>query len=474
MNVLITGYEVSPFFKRGGLGDVMGSLPKALNKIGVDCRVVVPCYVEMLENANGKRIGEFYVHFGDKEEEVGVYKSYLPDSNCVVYFLSNKPILSHINLRGRNKKIDQFAFFSLAVVHLIAWLMENKKWEVNLVHCNDWHTALVPLIMKNKIKPPIPTLLTIHNLSYQGFGSRKVLDLLHFKNDETKELKREIPTKEIDILGEGILHATKVSTVSPNYALEIVREEHCHREIYGYLRKREAILGKDGKIIGILNGIDYDVWNPEKDNVIPRKYGVSDWEEGKKAAKEDLLKFFSLEPKTTFCFVGRMAVQKGIDVLIKVAKTIVQKDANLILLGSGDPNIEKSVKRIAQKYPKNIRAEVNYNEELSHKLYAGSDFILIPSNFEPCGLIQMIAMRYGTIPVASKTGGLQDSILNGKDGFLFEKGKSFRLRRAIKYALIVKKEGDRYKKMVQRAMKKDFSWDKSAVLYKNLYRKMLH
>ena len=119
MNVLITGYEVSPFFKRGGLGDVMGSLPKALKKINVDCRVVVPCYIEMQENANGKRIGEFYLHFDDKEEKVGVYKSYLPDSNCVVYFLSNRPILSHINLRGRNKKIDQFAFFSLAVVHFI-------------------------------------------------------------------------------------------------------------------------------------------------------------------------------------------------------------------------------------------------------------------------------------------------------------------------------------------------------------------
>lgn len=473
MNVLITGYEVSPFFKRGGLGDVMGSLPKALNKIDVDCRVVVPCYVEMHEKAKGKRIGEFHVHFGDKEEEVGVYKSYLPNSNCVVYFLSNRPILSHINLRGRNKKIDQFAFFSLAVVHFIAWLNANKKWKAELVHCNDWHTALVPLILKNKIKIPIPTLLTIHNLSYQGFGSRKVLDLLHFKNEETKELKREIPAKEIDILGEGILHATKVSTVSSNYALEIVREEHRHRDIYTYLRKREAILGEGGKTIGILNGIDYAVWDPKKDKILSRKYNVSDWEVGKKAAKEDLLKFFSLESKPTFCFIGRMAAQKGIDILIKVVKTIVQLDANLIFLGSGDPNIEKSVKRIAQKYPNNVWAELTYNEELSHKLYAGSDFILIPSNFEPCGLIQMIAMKYGTLPIASKTGGLQDSILNGKDGFLFEKGKSTRLRRMIRHALNVKKDSDRYEKMVKRAMNKDFSWDKSAVLYKKLYEKIV-
>ncbi len=473
MNVLITGYEVSPFFKRGGLGDVMGSLPKALKKINVDCRVVVPCYIEMQENANGKRIGEFYLHFDDKEEKVGVYKSYLPDSNCVVYFLSNRPILSHINLRGRNKKIDQFAFFSLAVVHFIAWLNSNEKWEVDLIHCNDWHTALIPLILKNKIKIPIPTLLTIHNLSYQGFGSRKVLDLLHFKNEETKGLKREIPAKEIDILGEGILHATKVSTVSPNYALEIMKEEHRHREIYAYLRKREAILGEKDEIIGILNGIDYEVWNPEKDNNLFKKYNTSDWEIGKKAAKEKILKSFSLKSRPTFCFIGRMAAQKGIEMLIKVVKTIVQLDANLIFLGSGDPNIEKSVKRIAQKYPDNIRAEVIYNEELSHKLYAASDFILIPSHFEPCGLIQMIAMRYGAIPIAAKTGGLKDSIVNGKDGFLFEKDKSTRLRRSIKHALVIKKDKSRYGKMVQRAMRKDFSWDKSAALYKKLYGKMI-
>jgi len=473
MNVLITGYEVSPFFKRGGLGDVMGSLPKALKKINVDCRVVVPCYVEMQEKANGKRIGEFHVHFGDKEEEIGVYKSHLPDSDCVVYFLSNRPILSHINLRGRNKKIDQFAFFSLAVVRFIAWLNSNKQWEVDLVHCNDWHTALIPLIMKNKIKPPIPTLLTIHNLSYQGFGSRKVLDLLHFKNEETKELKREISAKEIDILGEGILHATKVSTVSPNYALEIMKEEHCHKEIYTYLRKREAVFGEKDKIIGILNGIDYDAWNPAKDELLFHKFDVNNWEVGKKAVKGNLLKFFSLKPKPTFCFIGRMAVQKGIEMLIKVTKTIVQLDANLIFLGSGDPNIEKSVKRIAQKYPDNVRAEVAYNEELSHKLYAASDFILIPSHFEPCGLIQMVAMRYGTIPIAAKTGGLKDSIVNEKDGFLFEKDKLTRLRRTIKHTLSVKKDNDRYKKMVQRAMRKDFSWDKSAVLYKKLYEEMI-
>jgi len=473
MRVLITGYEVAPFFKRGGLGDVMGSLPKALNKIDVDCRVVVPYYVEIQEKVNGKKIGEFHILFGDKEEEIGIYESKLPGSDCIIYFLSNKSVLSYINLRGRNKTIDQFAFFSLAVVRFISWLNVNKKWNVDLIHCNDWHTALIPSILKNKVRIFIPTLLTIHNLSYQGFGSRKVLDLLRMRDEETREIKRDVPAKEIDILGEGILHATRVSTVSPSYAAEIMKEEHWHREIYAYLRKRERILKNDGNIIGILNGIDYDVWNPEKDDNLFKKYNVSDEEIGKEVAKEALLKLFSLKPGPTLCFIGRMATHKGIEILIKAVKMIVQQNANMIFLGSGNPNIERSVKRIAQQYPDNVRAETNYNEELSHKLYAGSDFIIIPSHFEPCGLIQMIAMRYGTLPIASNTGGLKDSIINGKNGFLFENGKSLRLKKTIEHALNKMKDKERFRKMVECAMKTDFSWDKSAVLYKKLYEDMI-
>lgn len=474
MKILITGYEVAPFYKRGGLGDVMGSLPKALKKIDVDCRIVVPYYVEMQENANGKRIGEFCIHFGDKEEEIGVYECNLPNSNCIVYFLSNRPALSHVTHRGRNRRIDQFAFFSLAVSHFIAWLDTNKGWKADIVHCNDWHTALIPLILKNKIKLYTPTLLTIHNLSYQGSGSRKVLDLLHMADEETKEIKKGVPATEIDILGEGILHATKVSTVSPNYASEIMREEHCHKDIYTYLRKRKVDLGKDDSIIGILNGIDYEVWNPEKDKILLKQYGIADRKEGREAIKEDLLKFFSLKPRLTFCFIGRMAAQKGIDILIKVVKTITEYNTNLIFLGSGNPSIERSVRRIAQKYPENVRAEVVYSEDLSHKLYAGSDFIVIPSHFEPCGLIQMIAMRYGTIPIAAETGGLKDSIQNGENGFLFEKDSSRSLRKAIKAAVaFYNKKDNKFEEMSVKAMKTNFSWDKSALLYKKLYEEML-
>ncbi|MEX2007594.1 MAG: glycosyltransferase, partial [Candidatus Levyibacteriota bacterium] len=175
-----------------------------------------------------------------------------------------------------------------------------------------------------------------------------------------------------------------------------------------------------------------------------------------------------------FCFVGRMARQKGLDMLVKVAKRIVELDANLVILGSGSPNIEKSVKKLEQKYPQNIRAEILYSEELAHKIYAGSDFIIIPSRYEPCGLIQMIAMSYGTLPIASKTGGLKDTIKNNSTGFLFEPGHVVGLRKKIKKAVsIVKSDKKKHERMVERAMNADFSWRKSARIYKKLYQEML-
>lgn len=473
MKVLFAGYESAPFYKRGGLGDVMESLPKALSNIGIDVRVAIPYYNEIKREYHFEKEGEFSVQFDGKTEHVGVYFSFLPNTEVPFYFLQNSNYLSLSKAKNKTKRMGQFAFLDLAVVNLMRYLSENHKWRPTVVHCNDWHTALIPLILK-KVKLAVPTVLTIHNLLYQGIGSLKVLDLLDIRDEEAKELKRGIPANEMNVLGEGIVHATRVSTVSPTYAKEIAKTEHDHNPISPFLLKREhENLGRDGKIIGILNGIDYDVWNPAKDDSIFHKYDVSNWEVGKKDNKEDLLKSLGLENKPTLCFVGRMAKQKGLDLLTKAADRIAHLDINLIILGSGDPRIQKNVLNIAKKFPW-IKAEVVYSEDLAHKIYAGSDFIIVPSRYEPCGLIQMIAMRYGTLPIASNTGGLKDSILNGKDGFLFKKSSVRALMKTINKAVVVYGEKNRYVKMVNRAMKKDFSWDKSAILYKKLYREMLN
>lgn len=472
LKVLMTGYEIAPFYKRGGLGDVMESLPKALTKIDIDVRVVVPYYQAIKSEIEEERIGQFFINFGSGEEEVGIYKKYFPNTKIIAYFLSNKLNLSYVNTRGRNKKIDQFAFFDLAVSHFVLWLSKNASWEPQIIHCNDWQTALIPLILKKKTSLNLLTLLTIHNLNYQGKGSLKVLELLHMKDEDTKEIKRGTPVTEINILGEGIIHATRVSTVSPSYAKEIVGS-YSHDPIHYFLTRREKEQGRKDEVLGILNGIDYEVWSPEVDQFIYHKFNVQNMEEGKKNNKEDLLKSLGLQNRPTFCFIGRMANQKGLDVLIKAVRRISHLDINLIILGSGDLRIQASVLKITEKFPW-VKPELVYNEELAHKIYAGSDFIIIPSRYEPCGLIQMIAMKYGTIPIASKTGGLQDSITNGKNGLLFKKGRSVSLQKAIKHALDIQKDRTRYRKMVVSAMRKDFSWDKSAQLYKKLYQGMVN
>lgn len=479
ISVLMVGYEAAPFYKRGGLGDVMESLPKALASIGIEARVVIPYYKDIKDKYHFEKEGEFTFVYDDKKESVGIFSTNLSSKssghsvNIPFYFLENRNYLSLSNTKYKNKRIGQFAFFDLAIIKLTHWLGQHHRWSPSVIHCNDWHTGLIPLIL-NKMKMKISTILTIHNLLYQGVGSLKVLDLLGIEDQQAKVLKKGVPASEMNVLGEGIVHATRVSTVSPSYAKEIVQQEHDQNPISPYLMEREHRgLGKFGKVIGILNGIDYDIWNPAIDESIFHKYDMSNWETGKKDNKRDLLRDLDLADRPTFCFIGRMANQKGIDILIKVIDELESLGINVIILGAGSLLIEENVLKLAQKHPGWIRAEPIYSEELAHKLYASSDFIIIPSRYEPCGLIQMVAMKYGTIPIASKTGGLKDSIANGKDGILFEKGKSIRLKKAIRYALNIQQDKVRFKKMVQSAMRKDFSWDKSAVLYKKLYKDMI-
>jgi len=473
LKILIVANEIVPFYKRGGLGDVIGALPEALRKIEVDARVIVPYYNDIKNKYHLKEEGEFEIDFDSRKDRIGVYSALSPQAETPVYFLENKQHLCFYNVRGKKKKIEQFVFFDLAVAHFIKWVSEHHKWSPSIIHCNDWHTGLIPLILKQKVKLETPTLLTIHNLMYQGRGSLRVLDLLDMKDEETEELKRGKLVTEINILGEGLIHATRVSTVSPTYAKEIVSKDDDRRNIiYSFIRRREEKKLPDEEIIGILNGIDYNIWSPVADELIFHKFNVDNWEVGKEDNKEDLLRSLGLQNKPTFCFVGRMAIQKGLDVLIKAINHISHLDVNVIILGSGDTRIESSILEIAKKFPW-VKAEFVYSEELAHKIYAGSDFIIIPSRYEPCGLIQMIAMKYGTIPIASRTGGLQDSIEHGENGFLFEKGRSIRLKKTIEHALNVWKNKEQYKKMVEKAMKTDFSWDKSAVLYKKLYQEMV-
>lgn len=464
--VLIVGFEATPFFKTGGLGDVMHALPKALRGIGVDARVVIPYYASLKKELPQKKIGEMYIRFGKELRSVKMYEGVFPDSDTPIYFLENQ---RYINLEvTKIRSLEPFVFFDIAVSYFTNWLSMQNIWQPAIIHCNDWHTALIPLLLKSKLQSSIRTLLTIHNLLYQGSASYHVLDLLNLKDEETKGIKHNQPVSQMNILGEGILHATRVSTVSPTYADEISKGRHLEL-IYAYLQKRKEEKSPDGKVVGILNGIDYEEWDPCHDKVLKQKYGFSDLASGKAKNKQALLKQLNLPDKPTFAFVGRMANQKGLDLLSNKIDDIMKLDLNIILLGTGQPDIEESMRQIARKYKDRFRAEIHYEEEFAHELYAGSDFLLIPSHYEPCGLIQMIAMRYGTVPIAAKTGGLADSIKDGKTGFLFEKDSSSGLLSAIKRALSVYEKKDSFEAMRTSGMKEDFSWDKSAKRYRDLY-----
>lgn len=473
LRVLMAGYEVAPFYKRGGLGDVMGALPKALRDINIDAKVVMPHYNNLTMQNEAQKVGEFSIEFDNSIHQVSVYESFFGLQHVPIYFLSNKLYLSYDNVRGKNKRIEQFVFFDLAVAYFILFLQREKKWRLDIIHCNDWHTALIPLIIGH-MNLSVASLLTIHNLKYQGKGSIRILDLLHVKDEETKILKPGIAANELNVLGEGILHATRVSTVSKTYAKEIT-DRKIHDEIYGFISRRaqEGLPNGDGKISGILNGIDYDVWNPSSDTQIEAQYSASNWQEGKAKCKKALLQDLQMPDRPTFCFIGRMAKQKGLDILIRSLPSLVPLNINIILLGMGEPSIEAAAKRAEEKYKDSVRAIIDYNEDLAHKIYAGSDFILIPSHYEPCGLIQMIAMKYGTIPLASQTGGLADSILNGKDGLLYQANSKRAFAKSIKKALGIYGDIKRYHHIVERAMKKDFSWRKSARAYKALYLEIL-
>lgn len=466
VQVLFVGYEAAPFYKKGGLGDVMFSLPKALRNLGIDARVVMPYYTEVKNKFPEKKIGEIYLRFGKELRSVKIYEGQFPDGKGPIYFLENQRYIKLQNTKVR--KLEQFAFFDLAVSYFTSWLGMHNLWQPRIIHCNDWHTALIPLLLKNKLQSSIPTLLTIHNLLYQGNASLHLLDLLNIKDSETKDIKRGKPVSEMNILGEGILHAARVSTVSPTYAEEISTGKQ-HDLIYAYLRKREEQKSPDGKVIGILNGIDYEEWDPRHDKVLRQKYGFSDLSSGKEKNKEELLKKLNLPDRPTFSFVGRMANQKGLDLLIDKIDEIMKLNINIVVLGTGQPDIEETMREIGRKYKDKFRAEIHYEEDFAHQLYAGSDFLLIPSHYEPCGLIQMIAMRYGTIPIAAKTGGLAYTIKDSKTGFLFEKDSSSGLLSAIKRALSEYEKKDSFEAMRTNAMKEDFSWDESAKRYRDLY-----
>lgn len=454
MKVLFAVWELDPFIKVGGLGDVSESLPRALSSLGIDIRIVIPFYKALkLGRSRKKLVKHFTLKYAERNEEVKVYEVAHPVSKVPVYLLKNNKYLD------APKFPDTYAFFDKAIV---ATVTENHlSWIPEIIHCNDVHTALIPLLLKEN-KMSTKTMLTIHNLTYQGRTSLDILAKIGLEKIKCQVVQWETESKKINFLLEGITHADIITTVSPTYAKEILTEE------YG-AGLEEVLRAKEARIFGVLNGID----DHRRETV--QKYS---WQEKKKSSKRYLQKKLGLkvdESIPLLAFIGRFdPKQKGIDILHKMLRTIDLSGYEFIILGKGDLEWEERFQWLDTFYPKNVACEFVFNDTFAHQMYAASDFILIPSKFEPCGLIQMIAMSYGTIPIAHRTGGLIDSIKNGDNGFLFNNYSAETLRETVEKAIhIWRHEKKRYHEMVENALATDFSWDKSAKEYLRLYEKLI-
>ena len=471
MKTLFVASELAPWAKVGGLGDVIGSLPKALAKLVVNVSVVIPCY----EKINLKRLGaklvlkDFSVRIGRTRERINLYKTRLPGNRVSVYLIDNKRYLSRGEVyfertafAGSFKEIQRFVFFSQAVYELLA----SGKLNADIVHANDWHTGALVSLLKNRHSDAVKNggrisagsfagaeddsprvVFTIHNLANQGdWNAGQIEKWFGQSNFRTRG-------KNFNFMAEGIKNADLVTTVSPSYAKEILAQK------YGVgLEKLLQKRARQRKLIGILNGVDYDAWPLQKRN--------------KKRFQKELGLAIN-PPSPIFGLVARLTYQKGINLIAPIVPQFVKKyGAQFVFLGQGEKQNEKALKALAGKYPKNVYMKIGFDADLAKKIYAQSDFFLMPSLFEPSGLGQMISMRYGTIPIVRATGGLKDTVIHKKTGFVFEKPASQGLAGAIEEALRTFVDRKKFQEIIANCRREDFSWKKSAKKYLKLYDKL--
>lgn len=466
MNILFPIAEAAPLYKIGGLGDVGGALPKALSAIGIDVRIALPRHPEIaIDTLSQIIVAEFTIFYKQEKLPVQVIQTLLPGTSIPVYLFLEPTYLS-MHTNASDNHADKFAVFSLAVA---TWVSEHSPyWQPHVIHCHDWHTALIPVILKHVLKKShYKTVITVHNLAYQGITQTPVAKNLGLNPNSCQIISWDTLDGDLNILLEGLLHSDCITTVSPTYATEILSNEYGEK-INHILESRQS------QITGILNGIDTVTYNPATDQFLSHPYTPTHWREGKASNRSALQQELSLpsDPnRTLISFVGRVdSYQKGIGLIIQAInkRLIPQENSDFIFLGTGDPELEKQLHRAQEGFP-SCRIITRFDEPLAHRIYAASHFSLIPSRFEPCGLVQLIAMRYGSLPIARATGGLIDTIIPGKNGFLFKEYSEDSMVAALSNAISVLANSTKYEMMIKAAMLGDYSWQTSAGKYSQLY-----
>jgi len=473
MRVIFIASEANPYIKTGGLGDVVGSLPKYLKKLGEEVFLILPFY----KNIKEKKLD---LEFIDEDEIVidkdiyrfKFYKDRLNfDYNLFFvennYFFDRKGIYNEDNVDYPDNNL-RFGLFSFASLKL-----SIKNLKPNIIHIHDWQTSLVPVYNKIIFNNNVKTILTIHNLAYQGVFNKDSIKSLGLPDNLFSIDKLEF-YGNVNFLKGGIIFSDYITTVSPTYSKEILKEEFGF-SLQGVLKNRRE------NLIGILNGIDYDYWDPEKDKMIYKNYNFNNIEfkkENKIALFKELNVDFDIE-KPLYSMITRITNQKGLDLILEIFDKFMELPINFIILGSGDKDVENRFLELNKIHKNKFLSLIKFDEELSHKIYASSDFFLMPSKFEPCGLSQMISLRYGTIPIVRSTGGLRDTIIEYNEnvrcgnGFVFYDYESYELLDAIKRSLNLYNDREKLLKVIRIGMNSNFSWENSSKEYLKLYNQLL-
>jgi starch synthase len=480
LKVCLVSAEVAPFAKTGGLGDVTAALARHLHRTGVDVRLFFPFYsitdtgpFELLADDALRHVP---VHFGERELVFSVFDARLPRTDLNVHLI-HAPGLYHrpgIYTDDEDECL-RFAFLSRAAIESC----RRMDWSPDVFHCNDWHTGLLPLYLKShyagdSLFAGSRTMLTIHNVGYQGVFSGSALEALGLSDQASALDAEDLEGGHLNFLKTGILHADLLTTVSPTHSKEIQTTEYgCGLE--EYLRRRSDDL------VGILNGVEYEEWDPVDDPLIPFSYSRRNLE-GKEKNKQALLDELSLPADSQAPVVGvvsRLAEQKGFQLFPEVIpELLAARDFHLVVLGTGEKRYEEFFRELETRDPMKVSFSNTFDNALAHRIEAGSDLFLMPSRYEPCGLNQMYSLRYGAVPIVRKVGGLADSVApydaetGSGTGFLFEEFSGAALRRTFEVALDLYPDRERWQQLMRNGMAKDFSWHRQIQKYVELYDRL--
>ena len=473
-NILFLASEAVPFIKTGGLADVVGSLPRSIDKAYFDARIMIPKYMCMREEDryNLEYVTHFYMDYLGQSRYVGVLKKEV--DGILYYFIDNEYYFSGNRPYGNwYWDLEKFCFFSYAALSALPLL----DFHPDVIHCHDWQTGLVPVLLKDRFAGgeffrSIRSVFTIHNLRFQGTWDRKTIQRFTELSDYYFTPDKLEYKKDGNLLKGGLVYADAITTVSKTYAKEI------QTAFYG--EGLEGLLqARDRDLRGIVNGIDYDIWNPKRDPYLLYPYDKVSVHKEKvkdKTALQESLGLSVSEDTMLISIISRLTDQKGLDLIERVFDELCQDAVQFVILGTGEDRYENLFRYFAWKYPDRVSAQIYYSEEIGHRIYAGSDAFLMPSLFEPCGLSQLISLRYGTIPIVRETGGLRDTVEPYNEyekkgtGFSFANYNAHEMMASVRYAERIYYDDKRsWRGIINRAMKKDFSWKSSALQYQELY-----